>query len=356
MNRTARSLIKAISRCRSVAVSGMSKNAGKTESLNFIIEGLRTLGVRIGVTSIGTDGETVDRVTATPKPEISIYPGTLFATAESDYRHRSLVSEVEGVGTRQTPIGRIVMANALSFGKVVLSGPSDIPSLKETISEMQRLGAETVLVDGALFRQSLASPAVTEGMVLATGAAVSRTVKGVVDTVGRIAYLLTLPIAGFPDSTTPFGVPSGLYAIEDGRLVSLGIQSGLALAANADKVFSRGSYLFLNGALTDRILDWLAAGKRIKQTVLVVPDFTRIFATMQSLRRFSSAGGKLMVAAAPMLLAVTVNPTSPEGYRLDSDALIQGVEEILLRYDLDVPVIDVRKQQLNIDKEFLDYH
>ena len=61
-------MVDIVSKYRSVSFIGMSKNAGKTTTLNFFIE--KTRGVKtLGLSSIGRDGESLDRVTGTEKPK-----------------------------------------------------------------------------------------------------------------------------------------------------------------------------------------------------------------------------------------------------------------------------------------------
>lgn len=84
------------------------------------------------------------------------------------YRSKRLVAEIMDVSTQQTSLGRLVTARAVSSGKALLSGPADTGSLKTLIQGMKRFDVDTTIVDGALSRLSLSSPAVTEAMVLAT--------------------------------------------------------------------------------------------------------------------------------------------------------------------------------------------
>lgn len=53
---------------RSLSIIGMCKNAGKTTVLNKLIAELNESRVRLGLTSIGRDGESTDLVTRTAKP------------------------------------------------------------------------------------------------------------------------------------------------------------------------------------------------------------------------------------------------------------------------------------------------
>lgn len=73
--------LDSISDYRSVALVGLAKNAGKTECLNHVLRMLASKGTRTAVTSIGVDGESTDAVSATRKPEITLFEGTVFVTS-----------------------------------------------------------------------------------------------------------------------------------------------------------------------------------------------------------------------------------------------------------------------------------
>lgn len=338
-------LIRRVKACESVAVTGLSKNAGKTEALNFLLGGLKTLNIPVGVTSIGVDGETTDRVTLTSKPEITLFPGTLFATTETHYAHRQIQSEVLDLGRRMTPLGRVVFSRALGRGKSLLSGPSDIGSLSGAIRKLKELGAQTILVDGALSRQSLASPALCQGMVLATGAAVSRSVAGVASATGHMLSLIALSEAEEIHAEEIFNAPRGISAIEGRHIVDLGIPTALSLDKIGKSMFTFGTRLIVNGAVTDRFLKWLASQQEVKKIELIVRDFTCLFVTPLSLSEFRRRGGRISVAKKPQLLALTMNPYSPDGYRLDAVMLKEALERQLERNGFRVPVLDVRSEK-----------
>ena len=135
----------------SLAIVGLEKNTGKTECLNYILGQLGGQAERFALTSVGIDGESRDQVCQTAKPEI----------------------EVLDVSLERTALGRLITARARMSGKLLLSGPSDTAGLKALIDRLKARGVGTTIVDGALSRLSLASPAVTEAMILATGAAVA---------------------------------------------------------------------------------------------------------------------------------------------------------------------------------------
>ena len=86
------------------------------------------------------------------------------------------------------------------------------------------------------------------------------------------------------------------------------------------------------------MLDYLRIQPNVKDVCLVVKDFTKIFVTPMSLAGFLQKGGRLMVLQRPNLLAICINPVSPMGYTMDSDALRQALQS-----EIEVPVYDVMK-------------
>ena len=53
-----------------VSIIGLAKNAGKTVTLNYLIEEAINLNIKTGIASTGRDGENIDLVTKTQKPAI----------------------------------------------------------------------------------------------------------------------------------------------------------------------------------------------------------------------------------------------------------------------------------------------
>jgi hypothetical protein len=62
---------------KTLSIVGMSKNAGKTTALNYLIEEADDEGLLLGITSTGRDGETSDLVTGTEKPKVYLYEDTI---------------------------------------------------------------------------------------------------------------------------------------------------------------------------------------------------------------------------------------------------------------------------------------
>ena len=125
---------------RTVSVIGMCKNAGKTTALNAFISSCGAHNERIGLTSIGRDGERSDLVTNTKKPEIFVQRGTVIATAEMLISEGDISREILEVTPVSTPMGRVVIINAMSSGFVQIGGPSITSELISIRDKLLALG------------------------------------------------------------------------------------------------------------------------------------------------------------------------------------------------------------------------
>lgn len=322
---------------RSVSIVGLEKNTGKTETLNYILNRLKTSNVDVALTSIGVDGEQTDSVTRTPKPEITLGAGMVFVTSEKHYLQRRLVSEILDVGEEYTALGRLVTARARSEGKCVISGPTNTQGIKKLIGSMARYGVQTTLVDGALSRLSPASPAVTDAMILATGAAVSANIPQLVRQTRFVQRLIALETVEPALAARLQTLTGGIWAVDDdGGIHDLEIPSVFLLDKREKDIFRFGTRLYVAGAVSGKLLDFLRQQRRTVQ--LVMHDFTKMFALQASFDAFVRSGNTVQSAFRSKLIAVTVNPVSPNGFRFDSDTL-----QAEMRQALGVPVYDVRK-------------
>ena len=315
----------------SVAVVGLAKNVGKTVTLNHILRELHDKG-KIGVTSIGIDGESRDAVTGTRKPEIRLYDNMLFATSEVHYRSRRLQSEILDVGEKRSVMGRLVTARVKAEGKVMLSGPSDTVSLRRLIDDMHRLGADTVIADGALSRLSPASPAITDALVLATGAALAPDINAIVRKTAAVCRLIEIPVWENEHAGSLLDLEQGIWNIDDetGCLFDSGLKSSLELAKLKEDLVKPGCSLYVAGMLNDRFLRSLnERNQREEKVTVICRDFTKIFVDPAVLRSFISNGGEIRVLKRPELIGITINPWSPQGYVVDGEKLKEKLQEKL---------------------------
>ena len=322
---------------KSLSIVGLEKNTGKTECLNYILRRLKNSDKKIAVTSVGVDGESIDSVKHTHKPEIELFEDVVFITSENFYKNKGLTSVILDVSSKKTALGRLVTARSLSSGKIIFSGPSDTHWLKSCIDGMERYQVDTTIVDGAVSRMSLASPAVTECLILTTGASVSANLQQLVKRT-RFAYdLIHIPKFRHDAVALLSGLESGIWAIDaSGKVNPLRIPSVFLIDRHKEELFRHGNTLYFTGAVSDKLLNFLKSQKNIGEIAVVAKDFTKLFVSPRVLQEYKERGGKLFVLFSTKLIAVCVNPTSPEGYRLDSRMLRRALSDELM-----VPVYDI---------------
>jgi hypothetical protein len=348
--------IKNIQQFQSVSIVGMAKNTGKTTCLNYVIHRLREEGKKIALTSIGVDGEERDVLYDTPKPRIVLHDGMVFVTSENDFEQCEFPTEILSVSDRATALGRLITARAKGSGKVVLSGPSDSAWLQTILSEMPKYGVELTLVDGALSRMSLASPAVTDAMILCTGAACSPQLPELIRRTKFRCSLINLEQADDSLQSQLQSLGNGVWVLVKGqRLKVKGVSQNLPFTFYpspftdwkkvSDSVFTfekkpenwlnDTKEIFVSGAVTDHFFKLLNT-KKNHNIQLIVNDFTKLFITPLTYDNFLRNGGRINVLQKAKLLAVCTNPTSPEGARLNPVELHEQMQEALL-----LPVYDV---------------
>jgi len=169
---------------------------------------------------------------------------------------------------------------------VMLSGLGHTAGLRRWMKSVEDK-VQLTLVDGALSRMSLASPTVSEAMILATGAAYSANIDTLVRKTAYIVELIQTP----------------LYREEEGKEV-----------------------IEIMGAVTNRTLEQILCDPNQQGKELVIQDFTKVFADDMTWHRFC----KTHVVSArckSRLIAITVNPTAPNGMVLDSTILQSRLRE-----------------------------
>jgi hypothetical protein len=346
-----------LSPTRRLALVGLAKNTGKTETLAAILAEHAAAGRRVGVTSIGRDGEERDVIDARiAKPRIRIAAGGLVASTGALLRASALRHErLLRTGVR-TPLGEVVVARMQQGGAVEVAGPSAATDVRAVAEAMLELGAEQVLIDGAVDRRAASSPAVADGLVMATGAVLGEDIEQVVAATRDAVDLVRLPSAespgagGAPGGAWPGPGEGGSAAAHVGpsaddeqrvvlhRRLVLNGEPGEIAALLREHPHSRT--FLVDGALGERFLDGLLAARRERagrQLRLVASDPTKVFLSRRGPGWYRRQGVAIEVQRTIELRAITVNPLAPQSHRFDSRRLRELIEAAVEA----VPVFDV---------------
>ncbi|HKU66651.1 MAG TPA: hypothetical protein VJP85_02640 [Candidatus Baltobacteraceae bacterium] len=200
----------------SLVVVGTGKNVGKTVAMRAIADAAAARGLRLGMTSIGRDGEAVDAADALAKPRLFLRPGAVVATA------RNLLpvhpaSELIDFTPWATAAGPVLFARVLQAAYYELAGPATAAGVRSCVQRFARLGCEQIVVDGALDRVAALAGG-DDAVIVSVGASAARTMEEAVDDVRALAVRLQIPRV---DESKPFfEIGGALTAADAARLVS----------------------------------------------------------------------------------------------------------------------------------------
>jgi hypothetical protein len=316
---------------RRLALVGLAKNTGKTETLATLLREHASAGVTVGVTSIGRDGEAHDVIDARiSKPRVLLEAGSLVASTRellsaSGLEHERLLN----TGVR-TPLGEVAVARLSERGAVEIAGPSAAADVRAVCETMEQHGAQQVLIDGAIDRRAASSPAIADGLLVATGAVLARDLDELVHATAQAVDVIRLPLAEQPPAD---------HAVAVEREVAL--RGEPARVAKLLREHPQASTLTVDGALGEGFLDALLAARAERagrELEIVISDPTHAFLSRRGPRWYAKAGVAIAVRETIALRAITVNPVAPMSHSFDSAELCERIAGVIG----DVPVLDVR--------------
>jgi len=345
-----------------LSLVGLAKNVGKTTTTNHLVATL--LGEQLyradelALTSLGLDGEAIDALTGLPKPRYVPEAGMLVATTAT------LLLQAESEGARierlrqlpgRTALGAVLLARIQHPGRIIIAGPTLLRDLRGALDQLHTYGARLGIVDGAINRLGAAAPGITDACILCTGASLARTpelaARRTVDALAR----LSIQQSTWADAYRKYHAQQRLLLFSPERhgtenLHSSGSTAPAGTVEPADEARWIAGQIdthdhpvcFLRGALTEELSRALLAALpphfTNAQGELVVEDGTKVFCHSVTLQRLAARGLMVRVARSIRVLAMTLNPYTPEYActpRRLLDALLKELPEFY------PPLIDV---------------
>ena len=332
-------LTELIAGYNAISIIGMSKNAGKTTVLGKLIAEWKESGVKAGLTSIGRDGEDVDIVTGTEKPRIFVTKGTIIATAAELLKKSDITKEILRTTGINTPMGEVVFAGARSDGYVQIGGSSIGSQIISILEDFKELGADKVLVDGAISRKTLSNPVITDAAILCSGASLNSDMDKVVKDTVFTAKLLTLkPINDKKILEVVDRLPENA-----GKITAIG-EDFEFLPINLDNLRHLGitpSYIYIRGALSDSFANKLIMSNiNLRGVKLIVEDGSKLFVTERTFEKLGIGGSDIVVRRPVNLAAIAINPVSVRGFSFDKDIFKEALSK-----ELQIPIYNVLDEE-----------
>jgi hypothetical protein len=311
---------------RRLAVVGVAKNCGKTTTLNAISAWAGERGRTVGLASVGIDGETADVLLGTSKPPVWIKPEQWVVSA-ADALHSSTaqLEYVQDLGI-ETPLGKIVLARALSEGEVILAGLRHKGDLVAAADAMESHGVNLVMIDGAYGRVVAAHSDITDGVILSTGAVISPIAQRVAEKTSALIQRLSFPKidAGWQVALMEEAIAEErtLFGGENVGSTQLPARSALVGLPKARKMWRRElTAIAIPGLVSDRVGEELVRYGGHGRTLLV-PDGTVVQCDAKILRRLEKSF-EIRALAVSRVLAISLNPTSVQGHVLSEVVISQ---------------------------------
>ena len=325
-----------------ISIVGMAKNSGKTVTLNQLIYECIDANINLGLLSTGRDGECEDVATETEKPKIFAETGTYFVTTTELLSLSDATVEIMDITDYRTPLGQILIGRVKDSGYIQIAGPQTLTQIKELSEKMLGLGADLVIIDGAIDRRTAAAPSIADATILATGATLSRDINRVIEETLHVVNLFNLPaVEGEAKEIIRKYMEEEQIAIidKDDNANIINIKTALNCGnIIGNEIDENSRYLIIPGSLVKgTVEDIVSCTRKYKDIDIVVTDGTKIFIPPKDWLKFMRYGVNIKVLNPINLIAITLNPYAPQGYYFEPDTLLEKARYFIQ----DVPVVDV---------------
>jgi hypothetical protein len=313
-----------------ISIIGLAKNAGKTVTLNYLIEEADNLNIKTGITSTGRDGENTDLVTQTQKPSILVTEGMYVATAKKTLMLSNAKTEILETTGISTAMGEVIIVRVRQRGNIQIAGPVGTSDMKYVAGRLKYYGAEVVFIDGAIDRKAVSSPVITDACVIATGAVLSRDMKKVLEKTAHAVECYSLNEADGHVKNILQKINKTCIISEDESVVVPDIKTSITGGKKISELIDeKSTHVFVKGAVTSALLKDLWENKYLRGIKLIIEDGTKIFTDINVWNEMRRKGLTVETMNTINVLAVTLNPVSPAGYFFDSEIFKENMQRVL---------------------------
>jgi hypothetical protein len=322
-----------------VAVVGLSKNAGKTSYINWLLrdDNFTRLypdthsSYNFGLTTTGRDGEDLDLLTGDKKPKVVIPKDTLFTSFDYICQNFSeCIQVVQRLPFRV--IGKSLwLYKSLGAIETEVVGPSTLVEHEQLIDILMGHGCDTIIIDGSLDRKSICRSGYISHIVLVVGASL-----GKLPEITRASQILSL-YQKFPRIETSrydyitFGNAEQVMSSPYKTIFSNETELSTYLCSESY------TWCYFPGALTNH------SYKKLKNTIIntkcdiIFEHPLNVNIDHESLSHLLSVKNIFSRISMP-LGVVAINPHSSTGDHIDVKLLRDEIESIFVG----IPVIDIR--------------
>jgi hypothetical protein len=315
-----------------IGIIGLSKNSGKTTTLNAMLNFYDD--IKIGLTSIGLDGEDLDQVNFLPKPKIYVKKGMVVATAAKCLEDTKVIYKILEKTKMQTALGHILIIEIILDGYMVIAGPTTNNELNQVILSIKKY-TDKIFVDGAFNRMTFANIKSIQGIILAAGAAENPIMKKTISKTKMIVDFFNLEksrhLKTIPKASLIMHSSYGLHTFNDKKIETL---------KKALKDIDHDiDWIYIKGAVTSKYIN-LFTHKMVKKFSLICDDPTKLLISQNEYVNIQKLKINISTIYKCPLLCVTINPYSPSGHHYNDKEFMDEMKKAV-----DVEVYNVMKME-----------
>ena len=308
------------------AIMGISKNAGKTTFLNWLVE--KYVQTTLGIITTGRDGEDFDLVGGHTKPKVKVPTGSFYSTGEKVIIRQAnsleVISKLPYVAGGQ----RLWLVRALEDIYSEIIGPATASDQIELAKFIISQGAKHVFIDGSLDRKSVALSPDVDAILLVAGATAGN-LEFLNQEIARLSLLSEIPQTNIT-LTNPEKISykiAGEIHISDYSSVLNQERNILSLPR-----IPEAEWVYFPKAFTARNLEIL--GSALQKPKFIFRHPLHLQLTYEQLSHIAS---KISVMNKIKIDAIALNSYSVKGNHLDCEVLRAEIRQGFPR----IPVIDI---------------
>jgi len=322
------------------SIIALSKNAGKTTLLNYFINQYQQASVKLGISTIGVDGEEKDLLSGHAKPLLTVPEGTLVVTTAGGLSTGTASWRILEKTAISSSIGDVYLAEAVQSGTVKLLGTPHAEDISYIGHLFHSYGVEKMFVDGAYDRFSSADPSLVDHIYLVIGASLHPDEKIFWRIVEKKLFPFFYPIVREEEIIQK----SNEWERREQLIIKHRDQwnryPARELYTNQTLLNGHIEWMLLPGVLTEQLMYKMLHTKRAWHIVL--PHGLKSFLTPEMVDKWRRKGGTIQVLHPISIKSIVYNPYSPEGYTLSSWQMEQRLQRMVKAWTTEqIPVINI---------------
>lgn len=307
-------LLSKLKTANTIAFVGLSKNAGKTSALNWVLA--HSANLCNGVLTTGLDGEDIDQVYGNAKPKVILPTNTIYSTFSEEIAKQSAnLSVLQKLPFKAGP-KRLWLVQTLTPVETQIVGTASVKEQLQLTEIMKSFGADRVLIDGSLDRKSIVSSPLVDSVI-----AVASPLAGNIDQIIKGLQILHL-MSAIPKTMELSSTElTNTICYRANATFHTEFQSLLGKEKDLLRLLTETcEWLYIPGAITNSVFDKIKSTlkEKVQKVILKHPtqlsvDLDKLSWLMQKIR--------LEVLNPLILTGFMVNSFSVSGNHVDCEKL-----------------------------------